>query len=317
MLFEIKNNLTEGWITDTTRTNSFVYKELINAAYISCLADYGKWQLQVGLRAEHTYSNGISPTTHKNHINNYVQLFPTILASQKISEKHSVQYTLARRINRPAYDQLNPFYFYVDKYLYKIGNPFLQPEIANAADITYSYKDFLFAGIGISRTIGGISHLTHLVDSTGVVSQSVVNMNTIDNRYLNLTFSHSIKKWWTNETNFTVNYNHYQADLIGVSLNRSNVVYNISCTETFLLEHGWKIELSGWYYSPMVYSIFLIKSCADISMGISKTFLDNKLRCTLNLSDALYTQSQRVTVDFEDQHINSTYNFDSRFVDLF
>ncbi|MGZ4117729.1 MAG: TonB-dependent receptor domain-containing protein [Bacteroidia bacterium] len=314
LLFEIQNNNTNDWQKDTTRTNSFIYTEQINAAYLSGTADLGKWQLQGGLRAEQTNSNGNSPTTHQDHINNYVQLFPSLFVTQKISDEHSLQYTIARRINRPAYDALNPFYFYVDQYLYKIGNPFLQPEIANSADITYDYKDFIFASIGASRTTAGIAHVTHLIDSTGVMNQTSVNMNTIDNCYLSLTFSKSFTKWWTNENSLVLNYNHYLATLSGANLDRSNITYNMSATESFLLKYGIKIEASAWYQSPTVYSIFLIQPAGDVSLGISKSFLKNKLKCTVNVSDMLYTQSQRVLVDFVDQHINTTYNFDSRFV---
>jgi len=43
---------TNSWQKDTTRTNSFVYKEQINAAYISGSADWGKCRLQAGVRAD-------------------------------------------------------------------------------------------------------------------------------------------------------------------------------------------------------------------------------------------------------------------------
>jgi len=313
LLFELQNNQTGIWTNDTTRTNSFVYTEQIQAAYITGNGDFGKWQVQAGLRGEYSTSEGLSTTLHKDQVNRYAQLFPSLFITQKLSDDQSLQYSMARRINRPAYDQLNPFYFYVDKYLYRIGNPFLQPEIANTAEVTYNYKGMLFVGTGISRTTNGITHVTHLVDSTGVMSQTVVNMNTVDNGYLSLTYSHPFTKWWVTENNATVSYNHFQSTLSGVAIDKSNVVYNLSSTETFLLPAGWKLELSAWYQSPTIYSIFLIKAVGDVSLGISKTFLDNKLRCTLNVSDLLYSQSQRVVVDFADQHLTSAYHFDSRF----
>jgi iron complex outermembrane receptor protein len=258
LLFE--NQDANGlWQKDAGRSNSFSYSETINAAYLDGSADLGKLQVQAGLRAEQTVSEGISPTTGQDHANNYIQLFPTLLLSKTLSENHSLQASLFRRINRPAYDELNPFIFYVDQYLRRVGNPFLQPEISKGADLSYSYKSDIYASLGASRTTSGIAHVTHLVDSTGVTSQLSVNMNTIDNGYFSLTWVGSAVKWWTNSLNVTLNYNHYLANLSGQNLDRSNVVYNFNLTEGFLLKKGLKLEVSGWYQSPMVYSIFLIQ----------------------------------------------------------
>jgi len=315
LLFEVQDP-SGAWQKDLTRTNSFTYSELINAAYLDGTVDLGKWQVQAGLRAEQTISDGSSPTTHQDHQNNYIQLFPTVFVSKTISEKHSLQGSLFRRINRPGYNDLNPFYFYVDHYLYRIGNPFLQPEIVNGGDLTYSYKSNLFASMGASRTFFGIAHVTHLTDSTGVMSQTTANMNTIDNGYLSLTWADTPFKWWTNSVSVVINYNHYLATLSGAELDRSNVVYNLNVTESFLLKQGFKLEVSGWYQSPMVYSIFLIQPSGDMSLGLSRSFLKDRLKCTISASDVLYTQAQHVVVDFQDQHLISFYNFDSRYVYL-
>jgi hypothetical protein len=313
LLFENQDGSGQ-WQKDLSRTNTFLYTEQINAAYLSLTADWGKWNLQGGLRAEQTISDGNSSSTGQDHRNNTIQLFPSLLVSQKISENHSMQYTFFRRINRPAYDELNPFYFYLDRYLYRIGNPFLQPEITNGGDATYSYKNMFFASAGASHTTSGIAHITRLADSTGVLNQTSVNMNTIDNMFVSLTLSNSIVKWWSSTINATANYNHYMTSLSDGGLDRANIVYNMNVTETFLLKAGIKAELSGWYQSPMVYSIFLIQPSADVSLGLSRSFLKDKLKLSINVSDLFLTRAQHVTVDFQDQHLVSAYNFDSRYV---
>jgi iron complex outermembrane receptor protein len=314
LLFEIQNASSGNWVNDTTRSNTFIYTEQINAAYFDCSADYGKWQLEAGLRAEQTLSNGNSPTTHEVHRNNYVQLFPTLFVTQKISEKQSLQYSFARRINRPAYDELNPFIFYVDQYTYHLGNPFLQPEISNSIDITHDYSDFFFTTIGVSRTTGGMAQITHQIDSTGILNQSTVNLNTIDNAYLNINFSKPILKWWIHESNILFSYTHYKTNFYGESINRGNVAFDIYLTETFILKKGWKVEASAWYQSAMAYTIFLIQPTQDLSVGVSKNFFKNKLRFTLNAGDLFYTNTQRVTVDFNTQHLYAKHEFDTRVV---
>jgi iron complex outermembrane receptor protein len=312
--FEIQDNSTGNWNNDSTRSNSFIYKEQINAAYTSLSADYGKWQLEAGLRAEQTISNGNSPTTGEIHKNDYIKFFPTIFASQKINDKQSMTYSLARRLNRPAYGELNPFIFYIDQYTYHLGNPFLQPEFSNNVEITHDYGDFLFTTLGFSRTSGGMADATHQIDSTGILNQSTININTIDYAYGNLNFSMPVTKWWTSEINVAFNYNHYKTDLNGSALDRENTAFDFYTNQTFLIKGGWKFEASAWYQSSLVYTIFVIQPSGDVTFGLSKNFLKNKLRLTINASDAFYNNTQHVNVDFENQHLYARHAFDSRVV---
>ncbi|HET6991925.1 MAG TPA: outer membrane beta-barrel family protein, partial [Bacteroidia bacterium] len=314
LFFEIQDNTTGIWMNDSTRTNSFIYKEQINAAYTSVSADYKKWQIQAGLRAEQTISDGNSPTTGEVHKNNYIRFFPTLFVSQKINDKQSLTYSLARRINRPAYNELNPFIFYIDQYTYHLGNPFLQPEFSNSAEITHDYGDFLFTTVGFSRTYGGIADATHQVDSTGILNQSSINLNTIDYGYVNVNFSIPITKWWINECNVALNYNHYKTNLNGANLDRANTAVDLYANETFLLAHGWKFEASAWYQSSTVYTIFTIRPSADISLGVSKNFFKEKLHLSVNASDLFYSNTQKVYIDFDNQHLYARHAFDSRVV---
>lgn len=314
LLFELQDNPSGNWNTDTTRSNSFLYTEIISAAYASCSADYGKWQLKAGLRAEQTNSLGESPTTGTDHANNYLQVFPTLFVTEKINKKHSLDYSLSRRINRPEYSDLNPFIFYIDQYTYRLGNPYLQPEIANAIDITHDYADMLFTSIGFSRTTNGFGQYLEQTDSTGIVHQSTVNMNTIDNAYLSITHSMPFTKWWTSEINALVNYNRFRSDFDGIALDRGNFVYNLTVNETFLFSHGWKLEASAYYQSPMTYTIFNIQPSSDLTLAISKNFLEEKLRCSLTVSDIFYTNTQKLTVEFANQDLYSLHDFDSRVV---
>ncbi|HEU4718528.1 MAG TPA: outer membrane beta-barrel family protein, partial [Bacteroidia bacterium] len=302
------------WTNDTARSNDFTYRELINAAYASCSADYSKWQLQLGLRAEQTISDGYSPTTKEDHKHDYIQLFPTLFVTQKINGRHSLQYSFSRRINRPAYDELNPFIFYVDQYTYHVGNPLLQPEIVNSLDITHNYADMLFTNVGVSRTTAGIAEVAHQVDSTGILNQSALNMNTIDYIYGSMTYSQQFTKWWINECNVSLTYARFRSNLYGVNVDKGNTVFNASLTETFLLPDKWKFEVSGWYQSKMLYTIFIIAPSGDVSVGLSKNFLKNKLRFSVNASDLFYTQTQRVSVGYSDQNLDAWHKFDSRVV---
>jgi hypothetical protein len=64
------------WQNDLGKSNNFVYKENINAIYGSFSKEWKVWQIQLGLRAEHTHSNGTSVTDQKEVDRNYLSTIP-------------------------------------------------------------------------------------------------------------------------------------------------------------------------------------------------------------------------------------------------
>jgi len=118
-----------NWQIDFDKTNRFQYKENINSAYLNYSKQYKKIGVQAGLRFEntnykgHQLGNAQKPdSAFNNHYNN---LFPTVFISYTANEKNQFGFNIGRRIDRPAYQDLNPFLFFLDNYTYQSGNPFL------------------------------------------------------------------------------------------------------------------------------------------------------------------------------------------------
>ena len=141
---------------DYDKTNQFVYKENINAAYLNMNKEIKKWGLQAGLRLENTnYSGdqfGNPLRTDSSFKRSYTGLFPTMFVSYKANDKNQLGFSYGRRINRPDYEDLNPFMFFIDKYTYGSGNPFLKPSYAHAFELSHTYNQFLTTTINYSNT---------------------------------------------------------------------------------------------------------------------------------------------------------------------
>ncbi len=128
-----KNGHGISYITDYDKTNFFDYRENINAAYINLNHKFNdKWGIQTGLRYENTNYKGFqygNPAKKDSAFtNSYNSLFPTIYLSYAPVKKHQFGISFGRRIDRPAYQDMNPFMFFIDKYTYGRGNPFLRPQ---------------------------------------------------------------------------------------------------------------------------------------------------------------------------------------------
>ena len=119
-----------GNVPDTDKSNHFLYDENINAAYVNANKKWSKVNAQFGLRLENTIAKGeqLSDVPDDKPIDrNYTQLFPSAAMNYNLSKKHDLGVSVSRRINRPSYNQLNPFKNFLDPSTYSAGNPYLSP----------------------------------------------------------------------------------------------------------------------------------------------------------------------------------------------
>ena len=299
--FDVLNNA--AWEYDTTRSNEFIYKETINAAYATGYADYGKLQVQAGLRAEQTISDGNSPTTGQHLRNSYVQLFPSVFILKKLAKNHALNFTYSRRVNRPGYENLNPFQFYLDKYTYEKGNPYLEPEIANNIELSYSFMEALFVTVGANKTAKAMTDVTYQVDSTGIGYKTTVNLNDVENLYFGFSTPIPIGKWFMAEIELNETYNHFTSKIPDLAFENESWSFSANSNFTFSLPKTWKIQTWVWYQSPNMYGIFKTKSMFGSGASVSKSFFNKQLSTTIAVYDAFHTTGMKANINYANQDV--------------
>ncbi len=140
LLFD--DSKAEGsWQFNDSLSNQFKYKENINAGYLNYATQLDKkTSLQIGLRVEQTHSRGHSVTIDSVVSRNYLNLFPTFFLSRQLDTNHVLNLSYSRRIDRPNYQDLNPFKFYLDPITFQVGNPYLRPQYTHSWQLTHVYK---------------------------------------------------------------------------------------------------------------------------------------------------------------------------------
>jgi hypothetical protein len=297
--FDVLTN--NEWQNDSSRSNAFTYKENINAAYVTGYADYGKFQISGGVRAEQTLSEGISPTTGDRLKRSYVQLFPSVFILHKLAKNHALNLTYARRVNRPGYQDLNPFIYYLDKYTFQRGNPYLQPEISHNSELSYSFMEALYVTIGASRTKHAMTEVTNQVDSTGIGYQTTVNMNNVDNVYFGFNTPIPMGNWLMAEIQLSEIYNKYTSVLFDGEYDNKNWMFNGSTTLTFSLPKTLKIQTWVWYQSAGVYGVFNMRPQGGSGASVSKSFYNKNLTLSLTVNDIFQTTGMRAYVNYQNQ----------------
>jgi hypothetical protein len=299
--FEVQNN--QVWENDTLRTNDFIYKEMINAAYLNGSFKWKKFGFQLGLRAEQTISDGNSPTLNKQILNEYIQLFPSVFIDRQIRKNHHLSGSYSRRIDRPSYEDLNPFIFYLDQYTFEKGNPFLKPQFTDAFAIEYSFMDAVFLSTELSRTRDAMTDVTEQIDSTGIGFLSHVNLNTVDNASFTLAFPIPIGKWFMAENSLTESYASYRSPLFGTELNRSMWAFSANSNCRITLPKDWSVEISGEYQSKTRMGVFDMKAGWHNSIGITKQFFKKTLICSITFEDMFHKSDDYLTINFQGQDV--------------
>ncbi|HEY0896156.1 MAG TPA: TonB-dependent receptor [Sphingobacteriaceae bacterium] len=294
--FRYEQLLDNNWTNDPRRSNHFVYDENVNAAYVNLNNQFGKTSVQAGLRAEQTNSTGNLITTGKEVDRSYLDLFPSVFINHSLSEDHNLGLSYSRRIDRPSYDALNPFEFYLDQYTYNQGNPFLTPQYTNNFEVTYMYKKKYSFGLGYSLTNDVITEVL-LPDTTRkALFQTMENLNKQINYSFSANAPVSFTRWWNASNNLVVFYLGFRSEnLRGKELNTGKVAYQFKSQHTFIVNKDLSAELSADYQAPLEYGALRIQAEYGIDLGLSKSFMDKKASVKLAMSDVFNTRKQKIS----------------------
>ncbi len=316
--FNIINETPE---VDTTKTNHFLYHENINAGYINLNKQYKKWDFQAGLRLENTnYSGhqlGNAYTVNNNDSSfkkSYVNLFPTVYVSYQANAKNQFAVNFGRRIDRPAYQDLNPFLFFLDQYTYQAGNPYLQPQYSNNIELTHTYNNFLTTTLNYSDTRNFFSETFEQQGHATIVRRG--NIGRRQNAGVSVSAQIPVFKWWTAIVYTNVNYNKFNGMLYGENIDVSATTFLANLNNQFKFSKGWSAELSGFYRTKGVEGQVIIEPLGQVSAAISKQLFKEKANLKLGIRDMFYTQKVKGYINFQETEATFHNTRDSRQVSL-
>lgn len=283
------------WQNDPSRSNRFVYKEYINAAYANFHREFKSTTVQIGLRTELTNSEGNSLTIQNLVKRQYIDFFPNASISQVLSKDHEIGLSYSRRIDRPDYQSLNPFVYFADLYTFYKGNPLLNPQYTNSFSFTYGYKKKLNISIGYSHTKDVITStfITDTLKKTLTLFDQNLALQTLYD--LNISLPVQITKWWNTTNDVSVFHRTFSTpELMGAPFESKKVTYTLNTIQTFTLAPSVNAELSFNYQSPQVYGTYAARPVYATNMGISKSFANNKANLKLAVNDVFNTQKLNI-----------------------
>jgi len=302
---------------DTDRSNQFTYDENVNAGYVTFGRQWTKIGFQAGVRIEQTDSKGL--LTSYNEQNNeevkqdYLDIFPSAGMTYQLNEKNSFHINYSRRIDRPNYQDLNPFEFKIDEITFQKGNPFLRPQYSNSVSIGHTYNYTLNTSLSYSRTDDLMAQLTDTA-GLGAAYITTANIATQDVYAFNISYPFNLSKWWNVFANAGVNYTHNQGDFgDGKIVDINATTFNCYAQNTFTLPKSFSIELSGWYNSPGIWGgNFATKEIWSIDAGIQKKLFKERATLKLGVADIFNSQHWSGENNFGGLHLLAMGGWESR-----
>jgi len=304
-------------VRDYGRSNHFIYKENVNAAYVNYTRPFSKkWFGQFGLRLENTNATGDQVTTGESFDRHYTQLFPTAFIQFKPSDKNSFVLNYGRRIQRPNYQDLNPFILFLDKYTFEQGNPNLQPQFAHNIELTHNFKGIINTTLNYTKTTDIINEV--LEQNTDRNETYIKKDNIAKQRQYGIAVSASgtIKKWWTPNLWANLYNNAFEGIINGDYVKTGATTLQANLQNQFKLGKTLSAELSGFYNSGGVQGVFRIKSFGMVNMGVSQQLFKGKGTLRLTGRDVFRTQKIKGEVKYSTVDAAFQQRRDSRQVAL-
>ncbi len=274
-------------------TNSFNYKEDIQAAYINASKEGVRFSAQAGLRFEHTQITGLqygnAEKGDSSFNSDYNSLFPTFYFTYKLdtNEHHQFGFSYGRRVERPNYQDMNPFTYPLDRFTLYSGNPFLKPTFSNNFELSYTYNNnitttFLYSSIDdvITETIE---------QNTNTFYSRPGNIGEQTSYGISLNGMVPVFKWLALQMYTEAMFNSYKSILYNQVLDNSGWYWYVGPTLQFQINKSWSAECSGSYQTRIVSSQFLLIPVGTVNAGVSKKVMEGKGTLKFNISDAFFT----------------------------
>lgn len=241
------------------QSSDFDYTDYIYAGYATFsqkLKD--KFSYQLGLRAESSKYDGeqIGKQRYSNKFP--ISFFPSVFMTRSFENRQDVQLNYTRRINRPNFFQLMPNVDYTDQIVYSTGNPALTPEFTHSLELSYQKTygkqnhTFLATLFGkyttdlIARYQNQNKGRVPQLPDTAMIS-TWVNASTAWASGLELIFRNNWTKWFEMNVSANIYYSKINGSNVVANLENSRTTWSAKSNNTFKINKGWSIQLSGDY----------------------------------------------------------------------
>ena len=292
--FKSSNGINEK---DKERTNSFLYNENINAAYLQTTKTIKKVVLKAGVRIENTNMDGrqVIPVDTSFRLNR-TDAFPYIYLSRdlfKIASYPLKGYLVYRRtISRPGYDMLNPFSRFVDQYVSETGNPALRPQFTNNYEANVSFEERPVFAIGYNDTKDIFTNVVYQSDSNrSKAIRTYDNLGSNKETYFRMLAALPPGGKYFIVVGTQYNHNFYNGLYENTPLVFKRGSWSIFSYQTLKLGKLSTASINGFVRFNGQQQFYELGTFGSLNASINRQFFNKKMMVTVNVTDMFFTNN--------------------------
>lgn len=303
---------------DVNNSDAFEYDESILAAYVNFSKDWEKLSLIAGLRAEQTNVKGISIFDAITNKQDYLEWFPTASLSYVVSDDFTLYGNYKRSIQRPDYQSLNPFQFFLNDVTIVTGNPNLQPVILNHSVIGASFYKYFTVEAYQKVYTNNIFELPRQDNVNNTLTYTPLNIDKTTEFGFDFVVNFSMSKRWSVYFGTALYNSKDEGEFEGVMANQSQWANfsNLSNDFTFLKDNSLSANLNLIYLSKNLEGFRELKEVLISELSLSKSIFNKQGSLSLAISDLFNTQDYRTSTKYLNQNSTNRTDLDTRFVKL-
>jgi len=305
------------WVNNPLISNQFLYREQLAMFYTTLEKTVGSNSIKIGLRAEQTLSNGLSVTSGDDFKKKYFSLFPSVYLLRTLDEDKgsSLFLNYSKRVQRPSFNDLNPYRLQVHNYMVLTGNPDLLPQYSHNIQAGYNFLSNYNFDIYYSSTTNLIALLANTIDNN-VVEYKSFNFREGRDYGLNLNASPRISKTWQSNNSLSI----YRASTSTNNLGNTKTTLAAKSMQTISFKKLPTLDIILEYKSPSVSGNTRLGHMFYLDLMLSQKILKDKGVLRLYVSDALNTVREKefsvnngTTIDFyqkrQTQNISLSFSY--------
>ncbi len=281
--YQVKNEVNNILQIDPDFSNLFKYEQKVLGVYTTGAYEGDIWGLKLGIRTEYTNIITLLVNTDGENNQTFINLFPSVHSSYKLSERISFQVGYSRRIYRPRLWDLNPFFNIRNNFSIRTGNPNLEPEYTDSYEFGSIFileKTSLNINIYNRKTTNTIERVS--IFENNVNTQTPMNIGTNNTFGVELNFKQTLSKKISVNGDANFNFFNRKGSFNNQSFDFDANQWSGKLTSKFKLNKSFDFEVTGNYQSSLktVQGINSENIFADFGLR----YKINKGKMVLNLS---------------------------------
>lgn len=259
----IYNHTSDEYQPIPAFNSHYKFKDEVYAGYATFSQKMGDFTYQAGLRLESSNYTGELVDSNLTFKNSYpFSLFPSLFLTQKINENQDLQLNYSRKVNRPNFWQLIPYYDYSDSLNIRRGNAALKPEFTNLIELSYQLNlkkgNNILATAYYRNTDDLIANYQYRDKNPNPGKADSIFISTFENANSSMAYGfevtsmNRIAKWWSISTNVNIYNSKINGENLNTTVDNEQVSWFGKINNTFTLPKNISIQLTGDYTSKTI-----------------------------------------------------------------